>query len=123
MTTNLVEYINKVLKWACNLSITTLVKATFYRLNALFTMKRVEAEACIGTSNQREAGNIQVNLFDRKNKVFEVHEMPSGVKFVIRKAYITRFRPLENLTTWCVHQGPRLVPNSHLKRVTKGCPK
>ncbi|RYR28689.1 hypothetical protein Ahy_B01g052847 [Arachis hypogaea] len=37
--------------------------------------------------------------------------------------YITRFRPLENLTTWFVHQGPRLVPNSHLKRVTKGRPK
>ncbi|RYQ84978.1 hypothetical protein Ahy_B10g104486 isoform A [Arachis hypogaea] len=43
MTTNLVECINSVLKGACNLPITALVKATFYRVN----------------------GNIQVNYFDR----------------------------------------------------------
>ncbi|RYR16542.1 hypothetical protein Ahy_B04g073588 [Arachis hypogaea] len=32
-------------------------------------------------------------------------------------------RPLGNPTTWLVHQGPRLVPNPHLKRVAKGHPK
>ncbi|XP_057761012.1 uncharacterized protein LOC130981430 [Arachis stenosperma] len=37
MTTNLVECINSVLKGARNLPITALVKATFYRLNELFT--------------------------------------------------------------------------------------
>ncbi|RYR57758.1 hypothetical protein Ahy_A05g023463 [Arachis hypogaea] len=40
MTTNLVECINSVLKGARNLTITALVKATFYRLNELFTQKR-----------------------------------------------------------------------------------
>ncbi|RYQ84980.1 hypothetical protein Ahy_B10g104486 isoform B [Arachis hypogaea] len=35
MTTNLVECINSVLKGACNLPITALVKATFYRVNEL----------------------------------------------------------------------------------------
>ncbi|RYR42420.1 hypothetical protein Ahy_A08g038897 [Arachis hypogaea] len=29
----------------------------------------------------------------------------------------------KNPTTWLVHQGPRLVPNSYLKRVAKGRPK
>ncbi|RYR67524.1 hypothetical protein Ahy_A03g013930 [Arachis hypogaea] len=36
----------------------------------------------------------------------------------IQKVYRTRFRPLEN-PTWSMYQGPRLVSNSHLKRVTK----
>ncbi|RYR20117.1 hypothetical protein Ahy_B03g065202 [Arachis hypogaea] len=34
-------------------------------------------------SNQRSAGNIQVNLFDRQNEVFEVREMPSGLEFAV----------------------------------------
>ncbi|XP_029145239.1 uncharacterized protein [Arachis hypogaea] len=182
MTTNLVECINGVLKGARNLPVTTLVKATFYRLNALFTRKRAEVEARISAgqlfseyatqkilSNQRSVGNIQVNLFDRQNEVIEVREMPSGLEFAvnlclqhcgcgefqvdripcrhvfaccvnqrldwkqyvhevytmgeIRKVYKTRFRPLGNPTTWPVHQGPRLVPNPHLKRVAKGRPK
>ncbi|XP_015946668.1 uncharacterized protein LOC107471691 [Arachis duranensis] len=65
-------------------------------LNALFTRKRAEAEARISAgqlfseyatqkilSNQRSAGNIQVNLFDRQNEVFEVREMPSGLEFAV----------------------------------------
>ncbi|XP_052114442.1 uncharacterized protein LOC107480949 [Arachis duranensis] len=47
MTTNLVECINSVLKGARNLPVTTLIKATFYILNELFTRKRAEAEARI----------------------------------------------------------------------------
>ncbi|RYQ87644.1 hypothetical protein Ahy_B09g095168 [Arachis hypogaea] len=46
-TTNLVECINEVLKGARNISVIALVKATFYRFNALFTRKRVEAETRI----------------------------------------------------------------------------
>ncbi|XP_057734013.1 uncharacterized protein LOC130949260 [Arachis stenosperma] len=77
MTTNLVECINSVLKGARNLPVTALVKATFYRLNELFTRKRAEAEARINAghvfselvtsklhANQRAAGNIQVSCFD-----------------------------------------------------------
>ncbi|XP_057745317.1 uncharacterized protein LOC130963184 [Arachis stenosperma] len=96
MTTNLVECINSVLKGARNLSITALVKATFYRLNELFTRKRAEAEARINAghvfselvtsklhANQRAAGNIQVSCFDRQNEVFEVRECPSGVEYAV----------------------------------------
>ncbi|XP_015953780.1 uncharacterized protein LOC107478147 [Arachis duranensis] len=96
MTTNLVECINGVLKGARNLPVTALVKATFYRLNALFTRKRAEAEARISAghlfseyatekiqSNQTASENIQVNLFDRQNEVFEVREMPSGLEFAV----------------------------------------
>ncbi|XP_016192094.1 uncharacterized protein LOC107632969 [Arachis ipaensis] len=96
MTTNLVECINGVLKGARNLPVTSLVKATFYRLNALFIRKRAEAEARISVgqlfseyatqkilSNQHSAGNIQVNLFDRQNEVFEVREMASGLEFAV----------------------------------------
>ncbi|XP_016187674.1 uncharacterized protein LOC107629404 [Arachis ipaensis] len=94
MTTNLVEFINSVLKGARNLPVTTLVKETFYKLNELFTRKRAEAEDRINAghifsehvtsklhANQRASGNIQVNCFDRQSQVFEVREMPSGVEY------------------------------------------
>ncbi|XP_025635594.1 uncharacterized protein [Arachis hypogaea] len=96
MTTNLVECINSVLKGARNLPVTALVKATFYRLNELFTRKRAEADARINTghvfsdvvtsklhANQLASGNIQVSCFDRQNEVFEVREMPSGLEFAV----------------------------------------
>nr|XP_025627877.1 uncharacterized protein LOC112721001 [Arachis hypogaea] len=96
MTTNLVECINSVLKGARNLPITALVKATFYRLNELFTRKRAEAEARINAghvfsevvtsklhANQLASVNIQVSCFDRQNEVFEVREMPSGLEFAV----------------------------------------
>nr|XP_025637771.1 uncharacterized protein LOC112733113 [Arachis hypogaea] len=96
MTTNLVECINSVLKGARNLPVTALVKATFYRLNELFTRKRAEAEARINAghvfsdvvtsklhANQISSGNIQVSCFDRQNEVFEVREMPSGLEFAV----------------------------------------
>ncbi|XP_057756066.1 uncharacterized protein LOC130975267 [Arachis stenosperma] len=51
MTTNLVECINSVLNGARNLPITTLVKATFYRLNELFTRKKAEAKARINAGH------------------------------------------------------------------------
>ncbi|XP_052110161.1 uncharacterized protein LOC127741515 [Arachis duranensis] len=50
MTTNLVERVNSMLKGARNLPITALVKATFYRLNELFTQKRAEAKAWINAA-------------------------------------------------------------------------
>nr|XP_025685572.1 uncharacterized protein LOC112786407 [Arachis hypogaea] len=182
MTTNLVECINSVLKGARNIPITALVKATFYRLNELFTRKKVEAEARINAgyvfseivtsklhANQRTARNIQVNCFESQNEVFEVREMSSDLEFAVdlrqrrcdcskvqvdhmpcrhvfaccanqqldwqvyvhdvyridqvRKVYRARFRPLGNPTTWPMYDGPRFVPNSFLKRVTKGRPK
>ncbi|RYR35871.1 hypothetical protein Ahy_A10g050973 [Arachis hypogaea] len=90
------ECINSVLKEARNLPVTALVKATFYKLNELFTRKRVEVEARINAgytfskivtsklhANQRAAGNIQVNCFDRQNEVFELCEMPNGLEFAV----------------------------------------
>ncbi|RYR52810.1 hypothetical protein Ahy_A06g027678 [Arachis hypogaea] len=153
MTTNLVECINSVLKGARNLPITALVKATFYRLNELFTRKRVKAEARISAghvffdvvtsklhANQLASGNIQVSCFDRLNEVFKVREMPSGLEFAvdlrglrcdcgefqmdqIRRVYRARFKPLGNPTTWPAYNGPQFVPNPYLRRVTKGRPK
>ncbi|RYR63115.1 hypothetical protein Ahy_A04g020904 [Arachis hypogaea] len=96
MTTNLVECINSVLKGARNLPIIVLVKVTFYRLNELFTRKKVEAEVRINAdhifselvtsklhANQLAAGNIQVNCFNRQNDVFEVREMPNGLEYAV----------------------------------------
>ncbi|XP_016195801.1 uncharacterized protein LOC107636840 [Arachis ipaensis] len=68
MMTNLVECINSILKGAHNLPIIALVKATFYRLNELFTRKRAKAEARINAGH---------------NEVFEVREMPSGVEYAV----------------------------------------
>ncbi|RYR16366.1 uncharacterized protein [Arachis hypogaea] len=96
MTKNLVKCINGVLKGARNLPITALVKATFYRLNELFTRKRDDAETHLRAGhlfseimtekiqqNLIAAGNIMVSCFDRQNEVFEVREMPSGVEYAV----------------------------------------
>ncbi|RYR73295.1 hypothetical protein Ahy_A02g007649 isoform H [Arachis hypogaea] len=61
MTTNFVECINSVLKGARNLPVLALVRATYYR----------------------QAGNIVVHRFDRRNEVFEVHEMTSEKVLVV----------------------------------------
>ncbi|RYR74442.1 hypothetical protein Ahy_A02g009162 [Arachis hypogaea] len=49
-----------------NLSITVLIKATYYWLNKLFTKKRVKVEACISAGH---------------NEIFVVPEMPSGLEY------------------------------------------
>ncbi|RYR50056.1 hypothetical protein Ahy_A07g036604 [Arachis hypogaea] len=129
MTTNLVECINSILKGVHNLSVTALVKATFYRLNELFTRKRAEAEARINAghvfseivttklhANQRASENIQ--RVDWQVYVHEVYKMDQ-----IQRVYRARFRPLENLTIWPVYTGPRFVGNPFLRCVAKGRPK
>ncbi|RYQ89454.1 hypothetical protein Ahy_B09g096091 isoform M [Arachis hypogaea] len=145
MTTNLVECINSVLKGARNLPITALVKATFYRLNELFTRKRAEAEARINAghvfselvttklhANQLASGNIQVDRIpcrhvfaccanqrlDWQLYVHDVYKMDQ-----VRRVYRARFRPLGNPSTWPAYTGPRFVPNPFLRRVTKGRPR
>ncbi|RYR40158.1 hypothetical protein Ahy_A09g045842 [Arachis hypogaea] len=128
MTTNLVECINSVLKGACNLPVTALVKAIFYRLNELFTQKRAEAEARINAghvfsdvvtlklhANQLALENIQ--RLDWQVYVHDVYKMDQ-----VRWVYRTRFRPLGNLTTWPTYNGPRFIPNPFLRRVTKRSP-
>nr|XP_029146876.1 uncharacterized protein LOC114924896 [Arachis hypogaea] len=96
MTTNLVECINSVLKGARNLPVLALVRATYYRLNELFTRKSAESHERKRAgftysvfaqqrieANMQQAGNIVVHRFDRRNEVFEVREMTSGKVSVV----------------------------------------
>ncbi|RYR03168.1 hypothetical protein Ahy_B06g082006 [Arachis hypogaea] len=81
-------------------------------------------------------GHMMTNLL--KNEVFEVWEMLSGVKYVVdlrhkhcdcgdfqmmSERYRVRFRPLRKPITFPGYRGPRMIPISTLKRVTKGRPK
>ncbi|XP_029149699.1 uncharacterized protein [Arachis hypogaea] len=118
MTTNLVECINSVLKGARNLPVLALVRATYYRLNKLFTRKSVEsherkrvgytysvfAQQRIEASMQ-QAGNIVVHCFDRRNEVFEVHEMTSGKVLVV---------DLARRTCDCGHFQVERIPCRHV---------
>ncbi|XP_057719343.1 uncharacterized protein LOC130933743 [Arachis stenosperma] len=96
VTTNLVECINSVLKGACNLPVTVLVRSTFYRLYELFTRKSTEAHERLrnGFTNSefatkrveesfRRAENIVVNRFDRRNEMFEVREIKDGTIYTV----------------------------------------
>ncbi|RYR59303.1 hypothetical protein Ahy_A05g025173 [Arachis hypogaea] len=115
MTADLVECINGILKRARDLSVTVLVKAIFCRLNVLYTRKRAEVEACITAAHlfsEYACEKIQSNQ-RAENNVFEMCEMPIGLEFSATRKPIT----------WHVNQGPRLLPNFCLKRVTKCRPK
>ncbi|XP_025661712.1 uncharacterized protein [Arachis hypogaea] len=182
MTTNLVECINSVLKGARNLPVLALVRATYYRLNELFTRKSAEthkrkragftysifAQKRI-EANMQQTGNIVVHRFDRRNEVFEVRDMANGKVSVvdlarwtcdcghfqverlpcrhviaccanqcldwqlyvhdvykmteIRKVYRFEFTPLRDPETWPAYEGPTLVANPALRRMSKGRPK
>ncbi|XP_016206790.1 uncharacterized protein LOC107647191 [Arachis ipaensis] len=118
MTTNLVECINSVLKGARNLPVLALVRATYYRLNELFTRKSAEsherkragytysvfAQQRIEASMQ-QAGNIVVHRFDRRNEVFEVREMSSGKVLVV---------DLARRTCDCGHFQVERIPCRHV---------
>ncbi|XP_072074351.1 uncharacterized protein [Arachis hypogaea] len=83
-------------RWRSNLPVLALVRATYYRLNELFTRKSAEthkrkragftysvfAQQRI-EANIQQAGNIVVHWFDRRNEVFEVHKMTSGKVLVV----------------------------------------
>ncbi|XP_016199126.1 uncharacterized protein LOC107640084 [Arachis ipaensis] len=99
MTTNLIECINSVLKGARNLPVTAIVRSTFYRLNKLFTRKSAEAHEHVRNGftysefaikrveeSFRRAGNIVVNWFDRRNEMFEVHEMQDDSIYTVNLA-------------------------------------
>ncbi|XP_057763557.1 uncharacterized protein LOC130984130 [Arachis stenosperma] len=149
MTTNLVECINSVLKGARNLPVLALVRATYYRLNELFTRKSAEtherkragfmysafAQQRIEASMQ-QAGNIVVHRFDRRNEVFEVREMTTEKRLdwqlyihdvykmtEVRKVYRFEFTSLGDPETWPAYEGSTLVANPALRRTSKGRPK
>nr|XP_029149619.1 uncharacterized protein LOC114925471 [Arachis hypogaea] len=111
MTTNLVECINSVLKGARNLSVTALVRSTFYRLNELFTRKSTEAHERLRngftysqfTRKRVEesfqcAENIVVNRFDRRNEMFEVREMQDGTIYTVERL------PCRHVLACCANQ-------------------
>ncbi|RYQ80103.1 hypothetical protein Ahy_Scaffold1g106732 isoform J [Arachis hypogaea] len=118
MTTNLVECINSVLKGARNLSVLALVRATYYRLNELFTRKSAEsherkragftfsafAQQRIEASMQ-QAGNIVVHRFDRRNEVFEVRETTTEKVLVV---------DLARRTCDCGHFQVERIPCRHV---------
>ncbi|RYR08028.1 hypothetical protein Ahy_B05g075568 [Arachis hypogaea] len=150
ITTNLVECINSVLKDTCNLPVTTLIKAIFYRLND------AEAQECINVGHafsEFAIAKLQANL----QEVFEIREMPSGVKYtvdfrhiVIRlschqiftccakqcldlRVYVhdvykidkihrvyTDFVPVGDPRTWPADTEPRLIPNPVVRQCSKG---
>ncbi|RYR13242.1 hypothetical protein Ahy_B04g070342 isoform E [Arachis hypogaea] len=135
MTTNLMECINSVLKDARNLPITALVKATFYRLNELFTRKRAEAESRINAGHVFSdivTSKLHVDRIpcrhvfaccanqrlDWQLYVHDVYKMDQ-----VRRVYRARFRPLGNPATWPAYNGPRFIPNPYLRRVMKGRPR
>ncbi|XP_016199456.1 uncharacterized protein LOC107640450 [Arachis ipaensis] len=146
MTTNLVECINSVMKGARNLSITALVKAIFYRLtgniqvncfdrqNEVFQVPEMPSglEYTVNLRRQRcDCGEFQVDWIscrhvfaccanqrlDWQVYVHDVYKIDQ-----VRRVYRARLRPLRNPTTWPSYNGPRFVPNSYLRRVTKGRP-
>ncbi|XP_020989460.2 uncharacterized protein LOC107470969 [Arachis duranensis] len=96
MTTNLVECINSVLKGVRNLPVLALVRATYYRLNKLFTQKSAETHECKHAGytysafaqqrievSMQQAGNIVMHRFDRRNEVFEVRKMTTEKVLVV----------------------------------------
>ena len=66
MTTNLVECINSVLKGARNLPMLTLVRATYYRLNELFTWKSAE-------SHERKHAGFTYSVFAQQRIEANMH--------------------------------------------------
>ncbi|RYR04348.1 hypothetical protein Ahy_B06g084043 [Arachis hypogaea] len=112
----------------------TRFRATFYRLNELFTKKKVKVEACISTgynavfevckmpSDQIAYHHVfacYANQFlDWQVYVHEVYRMRE-----LRKVYRAKFRPLKNTITWLVVGGPRMIHNLILRKVCEGCPR
>ncbi|XP_057733717.1 uncharacterized protein LOC130948860 [Arachis stenosperma] len=111
MTTNLVECINSVLKGARNLPVLALVRATYYRLNELFTWKSAE-------THERKRAGFTYSRIDWQLYVHDMYKMTE-----IHKVYRFEFTPLGDAKTWPAYEGPTLVANPALRRTLKGRPK
>ncbi|RYR30654.1 hypothetical protein Ahy_B01g055404 [Arachis hypogaea] len=117
--------LDTVLTGARNLCVLALVRATYYQLNEIFMRKSAESHKRKRTrftysvfsqqqieANMQRVGNIVVHRFDRRNKVFEVREMPNGKRLdgqlymhdvykmtEVRKVYRFEFVPLGDAET------------------------
>ncbi|XP_025616556.1 uncharacterized protein [Arachis hypogaea] len=88
MTTNISECMNAVMKAIRNLSITALVKSTYFRLGELFARKRTEAQAQVQVGdefsqtfvktiefNSKHVNTMNVYQFNRLRTIFTVEEL------------------------------------------------
>ncbi|RYQ80094.1 hypothetical protein Ahy_Scaffold1g106732 isoform B [Arachis hypogaea] len=151
MTTNLVECINSVLKGARNLSVLALVRATYYRLNELFTRKSAESherkragftfsafaqqriEAIVDLARRTcDCGHFQVERIPCRHVIaccanqrldwqLYVHDVYKMTE--VRKVYRFEFTPLGDPESWPAYEGPTLVANPAQRRTSKGRPK
>ncbi|RYR22237.1 hypothetical protein Ahy_B03g067514 [Arachis hypogaea] len=140
MTTNLVEYINSVLKGARNLPVLALVRATYYRLNELFTQKSAESHdrkhetrylRCVKCLMKRcwqlilRDGRVTVGTFrwNDYHVTMLLLVVLTSISIEVRKVYRFHFVPLSDLEKWPAYLGPTLVANPALRRTLKGRPK
>ncbi|RYR26472.1 hypothetical protein Ahy_B02g060715 [Arachis hypogaea] len=105
MTTNLVEYINLVLKGVQNFLVLALVRATYYRLNELFTRKSAE-------THERKRVTVDTFRWNDYHVDMLLLAVPTSDSIGSRDA-----------ETWPAYQGPTLVANPALRYTSKGCPK
>ncbi|XP_029145917.1 uncharacterized protein [Arachis hypogaea] len=140
MTTNLIECINSVLKGARNLPVLALVRATYYQLNKLSTQKSVQAHDGTRLISEKvsvidlarricDCGHFQVErlpcrhviaccanqCLDWQLYVHDVYKMTE-----VRKVYRFEFTPIGDPKTWPAYEGPTLVGNPTLRRMSKG---
>ncbi|XP_016195870.1 uncharacterized protein LOC107636914 [Arachis ipaensis] len=107
----------------------------FDRQNEVFEVRKCPSglEYAVDLRRQRcDCGEFQVDRIscrhvfaccanqrlDWQLYVHDVYKMDQ-----VRRVYRTRFRPLENPTTWPVYHGPRFVGNPFLRWVSKGRPR
>ena len=112
MTTNIVECINRVLKEAKMLPITTLVRLTFYRCISHFETHRTEIQTRIVngdlytsyatnkiTKYESRANGHTVNIFHCSNEIFKVTTTPHG--FHMDKGNNIQIMKLKERTCTC----------------------
>ncbi|KAF1879675.1 hypothetical protein Lal_00033333 [Lupinus albus] len=135
MTTNLAECVNGVLKGSRALSITSLVQATYHRLNSWFLHHRNEATSMIMAGhiyceeltkvlneNNRKATCQTIRTFSRESRVFVV-EVPGRESSRHSKVYGREFEPIGNEEYWPHYSGPMFIPNPLMRRKRTGRPK
>ncbi|XP_057739830.1 uncharacterized protein LOC130956910 [Arachis stenosperma] len=133
MTANLVECINFVLKGACHLPVTAIVRSTFYRLNELFTRKSVEAHESVRNGfTYSEFATKKVERLPcyhvlacctNQHLDWQVHVHDMYKMSEICKVYRGEFVPMGDPSTWALYEGAKVIANWTLRCATKGRPK
>ncbi|KAF1873363.1 hypothetical protein Lal_00027401 [Lupinus albus] len=129
MTTNLAECVNGVLKGSIVLPITSLVQATYHRLNSWFLHHRNEATSMIMAGhiyceeltkvlneNNRKATCQTIQTFSRELGVFVV-EVPGRDGSGHSKVYGREFEQIGNEEYWPHYSGIMFIPNLIMRRI------